>query len=331
MPSDERVLVALEAVRPAAAAYRRAIAAAADRVASYLPAPEDESVSGRAAAELGEFAAERMDARRFAGLLDGRPLDDAEQTLVRKAHGVLRELESTPDVRFHLDVPAGGSLSFVVDDALGQLGRAFGAAVVVELARSGRYVDAEHQSLFHGLPHRRWNRAERQVAPPLVVTIDGADMWVGSVARHLDGAQKLLLVVRPPCPPAPLVRLITPGILVAQTSKVDALGAWMRVDDPAVVAFVPEGAAEFVHLPDAGRTVQERLTVSVLPAGPIRPVESWSVWQQQQDLMQLAVLATASAARPETGNGSPAATDPVDRLAAWLLAQAQPGPAGGGT
>lgn len=163
------------------------------------------------------------------------------------------------------------------------------------------------------------------MSPPLVVTIDGADLWAGEIAQYLDGNQKLVLVVRSPCPPAPLVRLITPHALVMQTSSIDALSTAMQTDGLAVAALVPEGAAEFIHLPDGQRTIHERLRVSATPQGARKTLPSWSLWQQQEELQQLIALSTPPVAlvRPEPiGNGAKPTVDPADRLAAWLLSQA---------
>lgn len=217
MPSDDfatatTATAAIETLRPAIDAYRSAIVEAIDRVESYLRSTREDSVHERAAAQLGEFAGGRIDVERFTAVCEGRPaLDEFERAFIRRAREVLQEMESLPDSRFVVNVPSGAQLGSLLAITFAELGRAFGAALIVELVRNGRYEERDHEGLLHGFPRYRWNRMERSVAPPVCLTIDGADLWAGEAAQFLDGNQKLVLVVRPPCPPAPLVRLIVPN------------------------------------------------------------------------------------------------------------------------
>jgi hypothetical protein len=320
MPSDQRITEALAAVAAPAQAFHAAVAAAVDQVRALVEAnrapPAGPAV--RAAGTLGAFAAGRIDAERFAGLFAGeRVLDDRALERMEAALGVLTELAAAGPDACLVDVPSGGSLPAAVGDALAHLGRAFAAARTVEAARTGAAPIDDPAAPW---PVARWNRAERALAPPLVVTVDGTDLAAGGLGAFLDGAQQLVLLVRGPAAPAPLVGLITPGTLVLQDTDTAALGQLQGWDGPAVAAVLPAGAARFVHAPPAGATLGERLVVTGLPdAEPVRWLGGRSPWQQTQELAQLRALATADTrpeAAEEAGDG---AVQPTDRLAAWLL------------
>lgn len=319
MPSDARVSATLAALAPAIAAYRAVLAETVDRVEHYLAATGPDLAHDRAAAELGQFAATRIDTQRFASFVSGGPtLDYVERAIVAAACNVLREFHRLPDTAFVLDVPQGTRLGLAVAERLAELGRPFGAALCVDLVKSGRYEAGKHDALTARFPHERWTRVERAAPPPLVVLIDGADLFAGDVAPYLDGRQRIVFVVRGGCTPAPLVRLISPSVTVVQTSKVETLAAATSAKGPAVAAVVPEGCAEFVHAP------RERLTVAFVPQTPKRALGGWSVAQQQDDLAQLQALAVASEKAAQAATKIPGlddANDPVDRLAGWLLSQ----------
>ncbi|HET9984882.1 MAG TPA: hypothetical protein VFQ38_14890, partial [Longimicrobiales bacterium] len=134
------------------------------------------------------------------------------------------------------------------------------------------------------------------------------------------------LVVRGPAPPAALVRLITPGVLVLQAASAEALAPLAAGDGPAVAALVPEGAALFRHAPAAAATGHARLTLDAVPEAAPRAIGAYTAFQQQEELRQLLELAAAPA-WPEPAAGAPATNGageftPADRLAAWLLKQA---------
>ena len=131
-----------------------------------------------------------------------------------------------------------------------------------------------------------------------------------------------------------LARLIAPGTFVLQTSDATGLERFAAWDGPGVLALVPDEAARFVHDPAAGATVWDRLTVTFLPSEPPRkPIGGLSAAQQAEELALLAALASkpaGAAVEPGAGSGSvaaAAAADPVDKLAAWLLRQADQGDA----
>lgn len=322
MLSDERALLALRALKGSIDAYRAAIALAAERIETYLAASTADPDHSREAVRLGDFAADRIDIGRFAALQgSGTALDEFERALLSRARDLLRDYQALPETKFVHDVPTGGRMNLVLANTFAELGRPFGAMLTAELVRSGRFDAAEHGVLLHGLPRHRWNRAERGVAPPVVLTLDGADLWAGEAAQCLDGNQKIVLLVRTPAPPAALVRLITPGTLVVQTASPDTLTSALRHAGPAVVALMPEGAAEFVHLPDPGLALHERISIRNPPQGARRALQSWSTWLQEQEWLQLQAMATAPEL-PVGAGANGAAADPADRLASWLLSQA---------
>ncbi|HET9986164.1 MAG TPA: hypothetical protein VFQ38_21365, partial [Longimicrobiales bacterium] len=190
MPSDERVGEALRALAAPREAFRSAVAAAAEQVRAFLavhaaPAPSGPS---RAAEELGVFAAGRVDAARFEALFSGaQVVDPAALALAERALEVLAGIAAASDAAYLAEVSPGGSLRAVVDAALARTGRAFAAGHLFERVRSGRHVPPGDDWGLHSYPPRLWNRAERQIAPPLVVEVDGADLQAGALAEFVQG------------------------------------------------------------------------------------------------------------------------------------------------
>jgi hypothetical protein len=334
MPSDDLATRALAALAAPRAAFTAPVAAAVDEVRAWLAAHRP-LYDGRAAecarVELGPFAGGRIDASRFGALFTGSaPLDAASLVRVEDALAVLTRVAAAGDGLFRVELEPGGDLRLAVAHALAYAGRAFAAAQVVARIRGGRARAGDGALPHDGFPFRRWNRAERQIAPPLVVELEGADLHPAGLADFLDGAMKIVLVVRSPMAPAPLVRLITPGVYVAQTDDPATLDALAAVPGPAVAALVPEGAARFVHDPAGGETIGRRLRVDFVPEGGERAaLGGVSPFQQHEELAWLRELASAPAAgpamdaAPATGPGAAAASGgEVERLAAWLLRQA---------
>jgi hypothetical protein len=172
-----------------------------------------------------------------------------------------------------------------------------------------------------GFPVKLWNRAEHKIAPPLVVEVSGEDLAVGGLSEFLDGGQKIVLVVDGPAPPAALVRLVTPGVMVVQTDDPAELSVLNGVECPAIAALLPEGAAKFVHDPSKGSALSERLQVSFIPeTEPTRPVGRLTAFQQAEELRHLRDLAPAVETEEVAEPVVPAT--PPDRLAAFLLHQA---------
>ena len=318
MPYDAAALEALTLVSNAIVAYQSRVAAVADRISNYLSA-NDEAGSDGVEQQLGEFAAGRIDIERFSALWEEREtLDQSERTVLAHAHDLLRDIATRPADYFITDLPPGARLTATLAHAFTDLGRCFGAMMIAEMVRTGRFKTEDFE-LLHGFPRFRWTRAERGMSPPVIVTLDGADLWAGEVAQYLDGNQKIILVVRSPAPPAPLVRLITPGTLVLQSCSVTDLQPLIAAEGPAVAALMPNGSAEFIHRPGTS-PAHERITISTKPAGARKAIEGWTTWQQQQELDQLYALAAAPVIAQE--KQPPPASDPADRLASWLLSHA---------
>ena len=354
MPSDVRTGLALRALRAPRERFTSAVVAAVEEVRAFLEAHRpsfDGRATRRAAVELGAFGAGRIDPERFGALLGGGPpLDGTALARVERALHEITGVAAAGDPLFLAEVGDHADLHLAVGHALASAGRAFGAAQAVERVRSG-HGDPADAGLPGPFPFRRWNRAERQIAPPLVVEVPGAALHAGGLAEYLDGAQKIVLLVRPPAPPAALARLITPGVLVMQTTEAGDLEEIGRFAGPAVAALVPEGAARFVHRPGTGRAPGDRLSVQHLPdESAIRPLDGMSAFHQREELgllREMSARVQGSRAREEqeplgTGHRAPgtpppappSATDataaaPVtvdaDRLAAWLLKQAELG------
>ena len=318
MPFDATALEALHVVSGAIAAYQSRVAVVADRISNYLAA-NDEAGSQGVEQQLGEFAAGRIDIERFSALWEERrALDQSERTVLAHAHDLLRDIAARPADYFITKLPPGARLTATLAHAFTDLGRSFGAMMIAEMVRTGRFRTEDFE-LLHGFPRFRWTRAERGMSPPVIVTLDGADLWAGEVAQYLDGNQKIVLVVRPPAPPAALVRLITPGTLVLQSCSVTGLQPLIAVEGPAVAALMPNGAAEFIHRPGTS-PVHERITISTKPTGARKGIEGWTTWQQQQELDQLLSMAAAPVTAHE--QQPQPVSDPADRLASWLLSHA---------
>ena len=323
MPSDERVQRALDALGERRGGFRAAVETAYAQARGFLAAhgPSSDERAREMALELGPFAGGRVDAARFGALVTAsRVLSPEEETIVRRCAEVMDEVLAQGDGLFVCDVPAGGDLRSVVDATLAEAGRAFGAALVFQAVKAGSYRAEQHVTALRAFPYRRWSRGERLLAPPLVVSVDGADLHAGVLAEYLDGQQKIVVVVRGAATPAPLVRLVAPRAYVAQLSDTDSLGADVLAraasfDGPAVAALVPESAARFVHDPAAGLTLAKRLSVVAMPKEPPRGVlGGHSVAQQREELAQLVELADfallTAARAAASGAAEPAVTAP---------------------
>lgn len=331
----ERVERALEAVAPAAEEFRSAVARTMDEIRARLDAQAEPADGGKTGAELGPMGRGLIDVERFAQVFEGAELLDEEASgTLRRSMETLAELDAAGEEAFLLELRPGGSLALAAADALARLGRAFGAARVAEAARSGRPAPGVDGDPLVAFPSRLWNRAERTVAPPLVVRVPGEDLRAGALAELLDGSQKIVLVVEGDAPPAPLVTLVSPSVLVLQTRDPDELAMVAEHDGPAVAALFPEGseAASFLHDPGAGEALADRTAVRERPdAGTLRPLGPISVFRQREELLQLgAMVAGAAAADGRSTNGVGATraaetdeegVEPADRLAAWLLRQ----------
>lgn len=323
MPSEELLRAAHAALAERREPYHSAVAAAVDEVRALLEshrAPVDGRQGARAAAELGVFAAGRIDAARFESLFSERPtLDPDAIARIQAALEALTAIVTAGDALHQVKVPAGGNLVGTVRRALAVAGRAFGAGRAVEQARAG----TGSMPYAPGFDALAWNRAERTVAPPLVVDVDGADLRPAGLVDLLEERQAIVLLVRKPAPPAALARLISPDTLVIQTrdaSGLHGLGSWYG---PAIAAVIPD-AISFRYQPEQDGLGALTVDAATLPADRLRPVGGLSVARQESDLALLKLLDGAAAGRVVAAAHAEtaAATDPTDRLAAWLLRQA---------
>lgn len=332
MPSDPRMEMAMVALADPIARYRSAVAATVEELRGYLSnlRAADEGVSERPGAELGHFAEGRIDLERFADLLTNKPVvDPATMEGLSAAFETLSDVAAEADDLFRIDVKSGGRLRDAVVTALENAGRAFGAARVARRATLGSLRSGVDDHLLGPMGFERWSEAERQLAPPLAIEIDGADLHAAGLAEFLDKGVKIVLVVRGPAPPAPLVRLITPGTFVLQTADEAGLERFGDVEGGAIAAIVPEGCALFIHDPAGGDEPWERIEIIRLPeAEPSRPIGGMSRWQLTEELRQLASLDRTRARAVAATEAGPAAAaarvqyDPAEKLAAWLLSQA---------
>jgi hypothetical protein len=336
----DRAQAALETVRET---FHSTLVVTADQVRSYVVAhrsPDPDGGADRVAGELGPFASGRIDPKKFAELVsEAEGSENVSLEPMERALDALTGLIERGDELHFVRVDPGGDLTEAVGRALAEAGRAFGAARVFEAARRGGYDPQTHDAWLASFPFRLWSRAERQLAPPLAIEVAGGDVRAAGLAEFLDGAQKLVLLIEGESPPAPLVRLVSPGVLVLQTGDPADLKRLSTTEGPAIGAVVPEGAALFAHEP---RTDGEpiRLEIAYLPEEePRRRLGSLSVFQQREELRQLAAMkarSTSPSAAATPGAGAPSAAGPVeptaaaaspadervDRLAAWLLTQA---------
>ncbi len=332
MPSEDITRDALAAVATARDDYRSALVGTVDQLQGLLLAQSGNEDQGldRAASELGYFAAGHIDVERFASLFKpDLSLDEASHAHLERAVETLESLAAAGDDVFMVDVPPGGDLRESVARALGESGRAFGAARTAELARTGRFRDDEHRRWIDRFPPALWSDREREIAPPLIVRLRGEELRVGGLADFLDGSQKFVLIVEGRVPPAALVRCITPGVHVLQTSDPAALSRIADTSGPAIAALVPEEAARFEHRPGEDGVTGLRLSIESMPEeAPRRAIGRISAFQQTEELRQLRVLAGAAPAGVPATNGtgvdSVGATD-ADVLAAWILSQGGPG------
>jgi hypothetical protein len=326
MPSEDLSLAVLKALEPAREAFHGALVAAVEELRGYIATHRPAGDTGKAAAgSLGQFAAGRIDAERFVAMFahNGR-LGEDELGRLAQALETLGDFARQGDDLYRIRMASGTDLRDTVRSALATRGRAFAVARGAEVIRSGRGQTAATDEQG-GFPFPLWNRAERQIAPPLVVDVAGGDLQVGGLGEYLDGRCKLVLIVREPSPAAPLTRLIGPHCFVQQTSDPAALQRLVAFDGPGVAALLPAGCAEFAWDPSAGVRFEQRLQVDVMPAeDPRQAIGSVGVAQQQADvqwLHELSELRARALAGVQDDAGESPLGDPADLLAGWLLRQ----------
>lgn len=329
MPSDDRITQALAALTAAREGFASSVAMSAEEVRGILERANsaEENPQVKLAHELGPFAAGRIDLDRMAPFVSANSkLDGEKRDRVQKAFETLTALKKAGDSLFHGKVEVDGYLRGTLLAALARAGTAFGAGRSVEWALHGIAAPEGVDDALESFPPNLWNRAEKGCAPPLVLEVEGADLKAASLGDLLEGSQKIVLVVNGPAAPAPLVRLITPGMTVIQSDDPLDLAALSATPGPGIAALMPEGAAKFVHAP-GGKSLNERLTVSSLPEQePKKALGSISVFQQVEELRQLRALAASvqiPAAAEEEAAPAGAEMDEAGQLAAWLIHQAR--------
>ena len=334
MPSDDSLITgALEAMRAPAEAFHSSLARAVEDLRAFLtrhrksPADPEHLV----AAELGAFGAGHVDARRFSALLaPPETLETDDLRHVERALETLTAAESRGTDLLRARVPGGGDLRDTVAQTLAEAGRVFGVIRQVAPLLDGCGSALDAGSLPHGYPFSMWSLGERAVAPPLFIDVNGSDLDPAGLSEFLDGAQKIVLVVHGAAPPAPLARLVSPHVLVVQTHEADDLARVASFSGPAISALGSKGLVPFVHDPDAGAAYADRLSVGELPdLGTLPAIGSLSRFRQSEDLAHLRELATtrpwtsaALASSGAAGQVEQKDIDPIDRLAGWLLQQA---------
>lgn len=309
--------------------------------------------AGVLAGELGSFADGRLDTTRLAGLVG---VDEAPDPLLHQLMSLAEEgfdaFVRQRDAVFRVELAPGGDLRDAVRDALADLGRAFALARAVEKARSHRFDPDRDHELLRPWPFHRWSPAEKDMAPPLVIDLEGADLRAVGLAEFLEGRFRSVLRVRGGTLPAPLGRLASPGLFVAQAvgEADEALTALADHEGPGVVAVFDSdaGALPFTHRPDGSVEVDGAALDEAIEEAAARRGSPGLV-----DLRSLRAVAAPSAAQttPETGVASPdaspsvtsdgtaaapraptatseapssdveAPSPDVDRLAGWLLSQ----------
>jgi len=322
--STQAALAALERPR---AIFLSAVADLVGELARLLVQDRDseQDRAQRSAATLGAFGSGRLDARRFAALVSDRPvLPPAALEAIGRARAVLSAIVNGGPETFLVVVGPGEDVAAAVGGALARLGRVFGAARVAALARAGAYRSSEHAALLEALPFARWNRGERELAPPLVVRVEGTRLRLSGLADLLDGGVKFVVLAPQAEGPAPLALLVTPGVFVAQGSSLDLLDRLCASAAPGIAAILGEHAAQFVHDPARGVKLGDRLTVDYLPeSGPV-DARSPQDFRAGQERAQLALL-VAAAADSVSAPAEPADAlrgDPAGLLASWLLREA---------
>lgn len=324
MASDDRTLSVLHALSVPRTAFDAALVSAIDELRTFhadQSAPAHERVV-QESARLGSFAADRIDAGRFAAIV-ARAAQVTPAALERLARvlALLVEFRAQGDGLYRIRVEQGADLRDSVRAALAARGRLFNAARQVELLRSGVAVGDLDAPLDFG----RWLKAERLLAPPLVVEVDGADLIAEGLAEYLDGALKLALVVRGSAPAAPLARLIAPHTFVMQTTDPSAVAALGAHAGAGIAAVLPDGCVQFVHDPARGGDLGRRLEVQTLPDAAPRAVGRSSAHRQGEELAwlrELAELAALARAQQQPDDAHDVTIPAADQLAGWLLRQA---------
>ena len=315
MPSEEKRALALEALRPRIDLFRSALTVTINQVQGLLAGSGNTSDDQSAA--LGKFAQGKMDLDRFASFAPKAARIDAEaEKPIRTAQNVLKSLLAQGDNLFILKTEAGKGLGHQVSVKLAQIGCAFAAARVVDLAKNGAYKEDKHAATLTRFPYAVWNSSERALAPALLVELSGADFKPSAIVPLLDTNMKIVFNVSDDAPAAALSRVISPGVFVQQETGEASLDAFSAFKGIAVAAYLPDTAVSFVHDPSSGSTIYDHFVSLTFPKEVRkRAIGGNSPSQQAEDYTLLESLAVPPELTPE------AATDPAGKLSAWLLSQ----------
>ncbi len=324
MPSDAHTKHLAAVAKPSLEGFRSSLATTIAQLQSLVAELEgDEAArSVHMAEHLGAFAQGRVNPNRFAQFAQGQQAaTPAAAPVLQRAIAVLQEVHQAGTQLTHHTLQPGKNLRCLLSHSLRQIGRAFGAARVAQLATAGCFDEREHAPLLDQYLFRYWGPEQRKLAPMLVIHIEDGDVQATNLGEFLDGAVKVILNFGNLCSAAPLARLISPGVFVVQTTDPQLLAEFAAWDGPGVAAIVPQDCAQFVHNPLAGTALHQRLNLLHLPShAPKHAFGGLSLQQQMEDVHQLQVLAKAAESAPASEEASPAR--PVDKLAALLLNKA---------
>lgn len=315
MPSEERRAQALEAVRPRIEQFHAALTMTTNQVRGMLASSGDTEADKAEA--LGQFAKGKLDMDRFNTFAqDTAGTEETMEAPIRAAEQVLNSMLDEGDELFIIRTEQGKGLGHTLSVRLASIGRAFAAARVVDLAKSGAYKEDKHAATLERFPYSQWNSSERALAPALVVEVSGHDFKPSAIVPLLDINMKIVFIVRDDAPAAALSRVISPGVFVQQETGDAKLEAFEAFDGVAVAAYVPSTAVSFIHDPSAGSTTYERFVSIQFPSEVRkRHIGGISPAQQAEDYTLLESLSVP----PEIAGE--AATDPAGKLSAWLLSQ----------
>ena len=315
MPSDERKGIALDAIRPRIEQFHSALTVTADQVRGLLAgsgnAEDDQSEA------LGFFAKGKVNIERFASFTPrAARIDAAAEAPIRAAQEVLKSLLAQGDELFIIQTEEGKGLGHQLSVRLASIGRAFAAARVIDMAKSGAYKEDKHAATLERFPYNMWNSSERALAPALVVNVSGADFKPSAIVPLLDINMKIVFNVTGDAPAAALSRVISPRVFVQQETGSASLEAFAAFEGIAVAAFLPATAVSFIHDPSAGSTTYARFVAVTFPKEVRkRAIGGISPAQQAEDYTLLESLSVP----PEIAGD--AASDPAGKLSAWLLNQ----------